>query len=105
MKLKSSVNPFGLKPEMIFPIIVCNEVYADYGIDCVITSISDSKHGQYSRHYLGYAIDVRTRNVPPDKLNYLFREIKFKLNDRYNCILEKDHIHISFKPKFEESFG
>ena len=101
MKLKASVKLLGMKPELVLAIMVCNEIYSKYNIDMVITSITDSKHSQFSDHYKGYAFDLRTRNIPikatQDKI---LNEIKLSLTKDFFVLDESDHFHIGYKPQY-----
>jgi hypothetical protein len=57
----------GCHPEVIHAAKVCESIYYDVVIDAnspyVITSGREGAHSDGSRHYLGYAFDVRTRNT------------------------------------------
>jgi hypothetical protein len=59
----------------------------------------DGKHTAGSLHYSGAAIDVRTRDFPPEALPRLIARIKACLGDDFDVLLETDHIHLEFQPK------
>ncbi|MBW1812506.1 MAG: hypothetical protein JRJ39_02190 [Deltaproteobacteria bacterium] len=99
MRLKHSVNPVGLKPEMILALLVVDGVYSGSGSDCILTSINDSFHFETSRHYQGMAIDFRIRHLPAGAAVDISNEISRRLGIHYNVRLESDHIHISYKPR------
>ena len=102
MQLKEGVNVLGAKPEIILAIMVCESVYKNHGIEMVITSITDSKHSQFSRHYQGFAFDLRTRNIPSEATQKkILEEIKGSLTKDFNIIDEGDHFHIGYKPIFK----
>jgi len=99
-KLKTGVNPTGIKAELLLVIMVANEVYRDRGYDCVVTSINDSTHSQTSRHYQGCAVDFRTRNFPNDGIaREVTEEIRQRLGRHYMVLFERNHIHVSYKPR------
>jgi hypothetical protein len=101
MKLKEGVKVLGMQPEIVLAIMICESIYAKYNIEMVITSITDSKHSTYSRHYQGFAFDLRTRNIPSKETEEkIMREIKTSLTKDFNVLNEGDHFHIGFKPTF-----
>jgi len=97
--LKQGVSINGVKPEIVFAIDVVSGIYESFAAELVITSINDSKHGYGSLHYIGYAFDCRIRNVEEGQIQHLVPEIKQKLGNDFDVLLEKDHIHIEFQPK------
>lgn len=66
--------------------------------DAWYTSIVDGKHKRNSRHYLGLACDLRIWYIDKAYLNDFVDEAKELLGPNYNVLLEKTHIHISFRP-------
>jgi hypothetical protein len=101
MRLKSSVGLRGLQPELIPAMIIASEVYRELGFDFVLTSVTDSQevHMKNSLHPKGYAMDVRTRNVPTEKHQALATELATRIGPQYDVVLESDHIHVEFDPK------
>jgi len=98
--LKESVKTNGMAPEILLVVVIANEVYAEQGYECVITSITDGKHGTASLHYIGHAIDLRTRHVAMEvEKQSIVQALKTRLGSQYDVVLEKDHIHIEFQPK------
>ena len=95
MNYKNGVKVNGIKPEMVLAIMVVNNIIPG----ATITSVVDGKHSRTSLHYVGYAIDVRTRDIEPSVQTEYVRQIKVALTDEYDVILESDHIHIEFQPK------
>lgn len=94
-----TINPQGITNELMLAIWVADEVYHDYGAELVITSLVDGRHSHTSLHYCGNAVDVRIRNLPPEKQEPVRTEIKARLNKHYDVILEEDHIHIEYQPR------
>ena len=100
IQIKEGVSILGLDPKLVLALIICDQVYHDNGIeDCVLTSGTDSKHGDHSHHYKGYAIDLRTSNVEINKRAPIASVIQKQLGNEYQVILENDHIHVEFDPK------
>lgn len=98
LSLKYGVNVRDIKGEAVIAIIIAQGVYAGYGFPCVITSVDDRNHGEYSLHYQQLAIDVRTRIVPENLHEQIKDAIARSLGEQYDVVLEKDHIHIEFDP-------
>ena len=99
MRLKDSVNPIGLRPELIVAIIVAAEAYEKAGREFVITSLNDSTHSATSLHYAGAAVDIRTRHLALGEPEQIRDYIDERLPTDYDVILEADHIHIEYQPR------
>lgn len=97
MILKGGVNPLGMRPEILLAVLAANEVYATYGHNLVLTSICDGKHSKNSYHYKGLAIDTRTHYFESiEEIYKVADEIRQRLNEFYDVVVEKDHLHIEF---------
>jgi len=100
MRLKDGVSVNGLKPECIIALSICNEVYKNYGIDMVITSGTEGKHGTNSLHYVGFAFDLRINNIQyASDVDLIYKDIRDALTVEYDVILESDHMHIEYQIK------
>ena len=98
--VKSGVNFAGIRAEMVPAFLAAYSVFAQHSTSLTITSALDSKHGTGSLHYVGLALDVRTRHIPQNGLKKkIADEIRVALGPQYDVILEKTHIHIEFQPK------
>lgn len=98
-RLKQGVNPIGIKNEMILGNQIVEGVYADWGYECVATSINDSDHDEVSRHYQGMAIDYRVRHLIEKHKQEIEDEIKRRLGRHYKVIRKPLYIHVSYKPR------
>ena len=99
MRLKdNTVQIQGLRVEMLFAILVADQVYLKYGYEFVITSINDGVHSLTSLHYNGCAIDCRIYDNPGE-MEAIAEEIKERLGVDYDVILEHNHIHIEYQPR------
>jgi hypothetical protein len=100
LKIKQGVRVLGLKPEALLGIVICSSVFNDHNLDCVLTSVVDGKHSRASKHYSGYAWDLRTRNIPTKTaVDKIFLAVKSALGADYDVVLESNHIHCEFDPK------
>jgi hypothetical protein len=100
MRLKLGARIRGLRTEILFAICVADKVYLRYTAEAVITSGVDGKHSRGSIHYMGGAIDLRTRNVK-GREQIIRDDIADRLGADFDVVLEKDHIHIEYQPKVE----
>lgn len=92
-----TVNPIGMRPELILAVMAAKDVYDNLGVDFVITSINDGKHSQTSLHYAGCAFDLRIWNI--ENPVRVANNIRAKLNIHYDVVLEPTHIHIEYQPR------
>ena len=100
MKIKSGVNPFGVRNEITIALLVADGVWRDNGQELVVTSLNDSKHSRESLHYAGAAADLRTRYFSnPESVAQQLREALGN-NPDYDVVVEKDHIHLEHQPKY-----
>lgn len=99
MKIKEGVRITGLKPEIVLAATIVDSVYRKYGRELVITSGVEGSHSKTSRHYLGYAIDCRTRFFLENQIPQVHREIVAALGDDYYVEFEGNHFHVQFSPE------
>ena len=99
MSIKKGAEVNGLRPEMVIALMIAGGVYSEYDIECVLTEGSGAKHGNASLHYVGLAIDLRTRNIPANLREEIADRIRRALGEQYDVVLESDHIHIEYQPK------
>lgn len=97
--LKHGVNVTGLQPEMVLALMVVHSHYAKIKKACVITSGLDGVHSENSLHYVGRALDFRTRHIDTvGQRKALTKRIAKALGDEYDVIFEGDHIHVEHDP-------
>jgi len=81
-----------------YPLI--DRLCAEYGIEFVITEGVGGKHKQTSKHYLGKAIDIRSREFEGGSMGEVCRSfverLQAELGNDYFVLQEKDHIHMQF---------
>lgn len=75
-------------------------VFDEFGVDTVITSGTDGKHGEHSKHYTMEALDFRTRHLKVENHAALVHRCKHALGKDFDVVLEGDHLHVEFDPKF-----
>tara|TARA_Y100000310_G_scaffold269543_1_gene282809 strand:- start:454 stop:789 length:336 start_codon:yes stop_codon:yes gene_type:complete len=110
MICKEGVKLFGLRPEMLFALRVAERVYESAnifqdmtdqpGARLVVTSACEpGGHSRGSLHYIGAAVDIRTRHAPKEDMEQTAGLIATALTDEFDVVLEDDHLHIEFQPK------
>jgi len=101
MKAKDkSVKITGIKPELLFGLIVADGIYRKYGFNMVVTSVIDGEHSTGSFHYIGLAADLRINDIPPNIVEKILSELKEELVKLgFDVVFETNHIHIEFQPK------
>lgn len=97
--LKEGVSLVGMRPEMLVGLQVIHSIYEQMGADCVVTSALDGKHSRTSLHYVGQALDFRTRDLIESDKAYLLGTAKSSLGPEFDVVLEKTHLHVEFQPK------
>lgn len=96
--IKRSVWWYAMHPDMTIAYDAWQDIVRQHGIAAVITSARDGRHVQGSQHYMGRAIDLRTRDLPQSALPSLAAELRERLGEGWIVLLEPDHIHVHLLP-------
>lgn len=104
MRLKRGVKLNGMSPQILLAIVIAAPIFSKYQKrELVITSVTDSKHGRGSKHFIGNAVDLRTRTLDkaPSQANarLVTNDLVVALGAEFDVVLEKDHIHVEWDPK------
>jgi hypothetical protein len=98
--LKTRVR-LGESAAIWFLLTTVDAVFIDEtGAEAVITSGKDGVHSEKSLHYSGKAFDFRTRHVEDDELLKVVKALKAQLGPDFDVVLEIDHLHVEWDPKF-----
>ena len=95
VKLKMGTSVFGMKNEILVALMAADEVWKELGQDLVMTSGVRLDPG--SAHYMGYAVDLRTRDFSDEEEAAAYRQLAHDLGDGYLVTLEADHIHVEYR--------
>ena len=95
MLIKCGVEISRLKREIRRALTIADKCYGLYGEELVITSTYEGNHSAGSLHYSNDAFDVR--GVESSN-NRLVSELKIKLGNDYDVVLEASHIHVEYDP-------
>lgn len=96
-----------LRPEIYKLFGLLDNTWAAYGATCVITSGNDGVHKIGSFHYKDLAIDLRSKNLPSDRIKEgVLGKLRHKLGKNYDVFWEypgqpNEHFHIEYDPKTE----
>lgn len=96
-------DPHGVSNELLLGLMVAQGVYAEEGVEMVITALCNGAHSETSLHYSGNAADLRVWHL--DDHRATAREIKRRLNRHYDVIAENrsdgspSHIHMEYQPR------
>jgi hypothetical protein len=98
--IKEGVKVAGIQPEILLGLVIADQVYIEVGQnDLVVTAITDGKHMRGSKHYIGQAVDLRISYFSAINTIKVAEEMKTRLGDDYDVVIEPDHIHLEFNPK------
>ncbi len=97
--IKPGTRVSGLRPEILLAVVAAQAVLDEFGCDCVITAGVDGKHAPGSLHFVGAAVDLRTRDLSPEDLPKFAARMRECLGEDFDVVLEVDHLHIEFQPK------
>lgn len=102
LKLKRNVNPSGCHPMLQSALAVALNIFTDFGVDCVVTSMCDSvhggAHGSPSFHYFGMAADLRSKHLTEEQKDEVWRRLAQELGSDWDVVLEfrgrtQEHFH------------
>lgn len=78
--------------------MLCDGAFRALGEEFIVTSVCEGTHNPASLHYVGFAFDVRTRDlkivpaVARDALDTV-------LGEEFDVVIEDSHLHVEFQPK------
>ena len=112
IKFKWGVVIDGIQQETISAMAIVHEEYQDFTYnlfkgsrDLVVTSVTDGKHKEGSKHYTGHAFDMRTWTTDRSGIQWsnrrkeLFaRQLRKALGEDYDVVVEDTHLHIEYDP-------
>ncbi len=94
-----SVNIAHLTTGALLALYVADQVYSLKNYETVITSGNDAKHSKTSLHYSNNAFDLRTRHMRESDKQPIADDIKVRLGQDFDVVLEHDHLHIECQPR------
>ena len=94
--IKPGVRVAGMSNEILLGVVIAHQLFYERGAGCTITSCTDGDHKPGSLHHTGRAVDLR---LPTLGVEQIVQQLKNRLGDEYDVVLEKDHIHLEYDPK------
>lgn len=98
--IKPGVRLAGLRPEMTPAIlaayIVRSQLPTGHLGGLVLTSGLEGEHTPTSRHYLGFAVDFRTRDLADDDKVRFRDALRAALGAEYIVLLKPTHLHVQY---------
>jgi len=90
----------GVTDNMLQAALIIDAIMQRYlGTEAVVTSAKDGVHGDNSLHYVGNAMDFRTRDMKPTMRKLMRDIIATKLGNDFDVVLESDHLHVEYDPE------
>jgi len=99
MRLKENSRYEGLRAEILLGVIIAKDCFEDRGYELILTEGTGGKHGRSSKHYIGMAVDIRTRHLPLGMSQDITNDLRKRLGTDFDVVLESDHIHLEFDRK------
>ena len=106
LRLKAGVKLQHLQPPLAMAVTgTCVPIFAEYAVDCVVTSCNDGRHSATSLHYSGCAVDLRTKHLTSDHDKKVVQAtIKEYLGRDFDVLLEhlggaQEHLHLEWQPR------
>ena len=99
MKIKRSVEIYGLHEKMQKVLNTVEEIWDDYGQEAVITAGRDGTHKKNSLHYSGKALDFRIRYFADELHEEIAERLSEELGDAFDVVLHSTHIHVEYDPR------
>ena len=90
----------GLRPEMVLAHFIIQQVFAEHGYNCILTSGVGGKHKEHSHHKKGLAEDFRIWHVQtyPERES-IAKDCQERLGDEFQVVLSDACLHVEFDPK------
>jgi len=101
-KLRPKIS--GLCTEVLLAVILITSLESALGYEFTITSATDGKHSKGSRHYIGGAVDFRSKDIVSLKIKKdIVNKVRARLTKDYFFALESlgklnEHFHLEWDP-------
>lgn len=84
-------------PDLVDGLLRCQVALIRFGYQLMVTKGSEGVHpaeGRCDPHYLGYAVDLRSRDMRVADVPTVVRELRLVLGKNWTVVQESDHIHV-----------
>lgn len=95
---------FDVVPQIRNAVSILENIFAQYGLILLITSAKDASHTPGSLHYIGAAIDLRSKGIPNDVKQRIYSAIKsaFPMPTWWTDLEflggTQEHFHLGYNP-------
>ena len=96
MWIKQGVSIKNLNACMMPGLLAAYAFCLENEYSCVITSGCDGVHSSNSLHYIGLALDFRTRQMSEPMQFKFVQYLRERLDECYDIVLEADHLHLEY---------
>ena len=103
MKVKACVDLTDVQVGMLLFALELDRELRDREFEATITSGRDGKHKPNSDHYIGFALDFRTWDIPGPVMRTVVDIVCSRLGGDYFPLFERNHLHVSYHPAGYES--
>jgi hypothetical protein len=98
IRLKRGVRLRGMCPQILLVPQIAVSIWEKYGApELWITSGTDGRHSRGSYHHAGTAVDLRSRNLPPENIGFVVDALRGALGDDFDVVRETTHIHVEYE--------
>jgi len=99
ISIKPGVIVRACQPEILLAVPIVASILQQYnGAECVITGAREGEHMKRSLHFVGYALDFRTRHIAIGWHEKIAKDVQRALGEEYDVVLEKTHLHVEYDP-------
>lgn len=99
MKVKTGVSVAKCKGVMFHAAIVAEQVFRHFGYAEAIITGGDEDGHRTRKHPDGEALDFRIWYLAKESVVAIADEIRRRLPEDYDVVVEADHIHVEWDPK------
>ena len=105
MRYKEGVPSTGLHWRMRKALQVAKFIWESLGKELVVTATTDGEHCEWSWHYYGCAVDLRSRDFSRAEAQAAVRNLRNQLPDGYQVIVHATHVHIEYDHELVDGGG
>ena len=100
MKYKPGVVMYEIHPVLENRLPLIEWVWQEQvGEDPTITSAREGEHSPTSLHYIGRALDFRTREYSAAQVERLRADLARRLGPAFDVVVEDTHLHLEYDPR------
>ncbi len=96
--IKEGVNIRGLHISMRKVLKAASRIWKEAGQELVVTAGLDGDHSQWSFHYYGRAVDLRSRYFSAEEVWEVVNKLHDAIGSDYDIIVHTTHIHVEYDP-------